>query len=544
MSQLVLRNNSVSNPQTLDLTAYMNVQDGAGMDTASPSFSQRIFSHSLLKQGATLALEQMVEREMVFPLLLGPIGGVVGAPTNLSQTLALVQAINQIITTPGATATWQPLGASQATTFDLLSGLAAIKYSYRKEGQAWTEVELQLFTQPLGRTAGPRPYAAASGVGPLLMISPYASGGALAVAPSSSGFGGSPGAFGPNGASGGISYFGSPSLAGDAPAQLQISWVGPLPVGAGGRGAVPCAAVSLLPDPFYQPLITPAAFTLFGGSVLSASGVAASQYLTAGASQGAGVQTAPITFSPLQGSAVGFAPTNRWTGQHRLFAISRASQAAGCLQLAQNSLSFFSAGVTVYPGADWGLYDLGTFSLRASEVPQQPVEVAIQNGPPVGGTTCALDINAFVMLPDNTTWYLNPQQILGSQYGYSASEGRSLGALPLAPYTNTLLLDDTVADQFIYAGGSQAFAPSPVGSVASSSRVTQFTRGLVPAPDPKDGLPIIAVLGVAQNSVPSQLVAGPLGQLAISKGASWVNPQNLRTMAQVNVVEHFRYVAS
>lgn len=223
MAQLVISNGSATNPQSLTLDPYMEVNDGEGMDVANPDFSQRVWGRSLLKAGATLALEQMTEKELIFPLLLGPVGGASGAPMNLSQTLLLIQQINSIITSPGAIATWQPLGATSATTFDVLSGLAAVKYSYRKEEQFWTEVELQLFTEPLGRTAAPRVYAAASGVGPLLMISPYASGGALAIVASTTGYGASGGKYNPNGANGGVSYWGSPSLAGEAPALLQIS---------------------------------------------------------------------------------------------------------------------------------------------------------------------------------------------------------------------------------------------------------------------------------------------------------------------------------
>ena len=48
----------------------------------------------------------------MFPSALGPVGGVTGAPANLSQTLQLIQEINALLRTPGATLTWQPLGAA------------------------------------------------------------------------------------------------------------------------------------------------------------------------------------------------------------------------------------------------------------------------------------------------------------------------------------------------------------------------------------------------------------------------------------------------
>jgi hypothetical protein len=70
---------------------------------------------------------------------------------------------------------------------------------------------------------------------------------------------------------------------------------------------------------------------------------------------------------------------------------------------------------------------------------------------------------------------------------------------------------------------------------------SRYTRGLVPTPDPKNGLPIIAIMGVAQPTSPS---AGgvDIGYANWSvSGASWANPQNVRSMAQVNVLERTRF---
>ena len=112
----------------------------------------------------------------------------------------------------------------------------------------------------------------------------------------------------------------------------------------------------------------------------------------------------------------------------------------------------------------------------------------------------------------------------------------------VAPFSNTCLLDDILGDQFVYWGASQTFAPSPIGSVPSAGRVTQFSRGLVPRPDPKNGLPIIAILGVAQNNNPNfpYVSIGGVGETVT--GASWLSPQNLPSLAQVNVLERVRYV--
>lgn len=576
MPTLILSNGSITSPLTVTLasganTGYLDVQAADGMDPADPQFTTKIWGRSILKEGATLALEQLTEKELLFPLLLGPVGGMTGAPTTLTALMQLIQQINQIIETPGFSVSWQPDGASQATIFDGLSGQLDIDYDFRREQQHWTHAKLRLFTQPLGRTAGPRLYATASGVGPLLMISPYASGGALAINASSNGaFGGSGGAFNPNGASGGVSYSGNPSLAGDAGALLQISYVGPLPNTATNAGVVPTVAVSLLPDALYRPLITAAEIGHGPSTTLQrAQTSVASSYLSlifAGSQAGGGQPIPGIldawTFNPLpQASDSAQDPTLFWGGQHRLFAIARASSVAGVpgnpstcafLSVQPNALVPYPTSATFSPlvTLDWGLYDLGTFSLRPSEMPTQPIAIAAglnqyTNGPGGGATQlAALDLAALVMLPDNTTWFCNPRQIAPSQYGYPAAVVSAVvgGALASGPYTNTLLLDDMIGDQFIFTGASQSSAPSPIGSIPSAARITQYTRGLLPRPDPKNGLPIIAILAAAANAANPTGVANPFGSTTTISGASWANPQNLRTMAQVNVLERARYV--
>lgn len=526
MPSLILQNNQASNPLTLDVSQFLNLTEGSGFDPAAPAFQSRIWSRSVLREGSTLAMEALSERELVFPLLLNA--------ANTPALTTLVEQINQCIETPGSTATWKDDGATQATIFDGLSGVLEVQYSYRKAAQQWMSATLRYFSMPLGRTAGPRLYAAASGVGPLLMISPYASGGALAIGASTqagvAGFGGRQ-----QGASSGVFYSGAPSLAGDAPALMQISYVGPLPTNASGAGTVPYVAVSILPDPLYRPLITVPEIAHDSHSVtISNSAAVAGQYITLAASGPYGVKNSPSSawsFAPLPVASYSLQePTVNWAGNHRLLAIARASIQTGYLQTVGNSLVQTVAAASVNPG-DWGLYDLGTFSIRPSEMPQSPVSIIA-----VAGATGAIDTTALVMLPDNATWFLNPTGIQASQYGYPPEQAGP-GA-PSSPYTNTFILDDVLGDQFVYSGQSQTFAPSPSGSVPSSSRITSFTRGLVPRPDPKNGLPILAILGVGQSFSPSASVT----QKDFTVGGSWPNPQNQRSMAQVNVVERARWV--
>lgn len=530
-TKLVIQAVTAQQTLRMDLSQVFRGSPGEGMDPANPSFSQRVFTHSLLKEGGTLALESLALKELQFPLRLGE-----GTKKTKGEVFEEVAELNQIINTPGATCEWQDEGATQPTVFDLSSGQFDVEYNYREHQQNYVKGLLRLFVQPLGRKAGPRLLATASGVGPLLMISPYASGGGLVAKASTqagvAGFGGQ------QQPSGGVFYWGNPSLAGDAPAQLQISYVGPLPNTASNAGVLPYAMAAILPDQNYRPLITIPEVSEFGGTIIKSAVVPASQYanLQHTANAAADVETV-MKFAP----AAGAVPPANWAGQHRILVIARAS-GTGTGEPPGGFIEAFGPGwgakSTASPplGLDWGLYDLGTISMRASEPVVPNVEVAVRLHQPGAGSVAA-DIAGFIMLPEATSWFLNPVAVSASTYGYPP--GMSTAA-PAGYWSNTILLDDTLGDQFVYAGGSQTAAPSPTGMAASAQRMTTFSRGVVPRADPKNGPPIIAIVGVPQNSTPTSLYQGLLAHY--TPAASWTNNQNLRTVAQVNVLERVRYV--
>ena len=535
MATLTVANNNASNPQSINVWPWVIANDES-VDPYDPAFTDRVISHSLLREGGVLALEDRKAKELVFPLIMGPFADA----STMAKQIAL---LNQIISSPGATWSWQDDGMSQATVFDGLTGQFDIQYSYRRAQKFYTNGKLRLFAQPFGHTGSVRPYAAASSVGPLLLISPYASGGGTILTASTTGFGASP-QIGPLGASSGISYWGNPSIAGDAPALLQISYVGPFAAGATGAGLVPDTIVSLLPDSNYRPFVNAieiASTTTAGNNGASfwtswhSSTVVASTFLRLGGSA-AGL----LAFKPLP--IANSVPTLDWAGQQRLFAIARATQVPGILQTQGNALVDRPTTATVLAG-DWGLYDLGTFTLRPSQAPAVPVLVEGTAG--AGASGSGLDVNGLVMLPDNTSWFLNGEAIGPSQYGLTPGQAfiAIAGGIASAPWSNTLILDDVMGDQLMWAGALQSFAPSPLGAVASSARITQYSRGLVPRPDPKRGLPILAILGVGQFSTPTSPVqVNNIGSLQFISGATWTNPQNFRTMAQVNVLERTRYI--
>jgi hypothetical protein len=500
---LTISANNVDNPMSLTLDNYLNVQDGDGMDPADPSFTDKVFSRSLLKEGGTLALESFALRELVFPLLINAATGFQGF-TGYSAAVALQEEINAIVTSPAPVAAWQDQGLSQPTYFDLASGQVDIEYSFRKGNANWIAAKLRLFAQPFGRTAGARQYAAASGVGPLLLISPYASGGALAIGASTqagvSGYGGK------QQPSGGVFYSGAPSLAGDATAVMQISYAGPIMTGDMGAEYPSFTAISVLPDVNYNPLKTAYEFTnSHGASVKSSAQAVVGAYQSFSAS-----------------STVFWQPTSSyqqvpvaWAGVHRIFAIARASEGTGYLYSLGDTQYIAPATAAVIAG-DWMLYDLGTCAIRASQ-PQSTYNSQIVAVPPAAG---AVDLTALVMLPDANTWFVNPYQVAS--------------VAPTLTFTECgYVIDDVVGDQFVNPTVTPANPIAPPFSTAQPQagvRITQGTRGLIPRPDPKNGIPIIAILGVG---------AGYAG--ATGYGAT-TNPQNQVVNAQVSILERTRYV--
>jgi hypothetical protein len=463
-SLLVLTSNNPANPQTIDLTNYVVVDPGQGLDPADPAFTQRVWSRSLLKEGATLALEQLVEREMMFPLKLGPIGGFGSSPQNLSATLGLIQQINQIIETPGATMTWQPPGASQPTTFDILSGLVESAYNYRAEGQGWEFANLRVFTQPLGRTGSIRTYALAQGLGPITYVAPSSY---LQTTPS-------PGV---------ITYYGNPSLAGDGPAKLVITTMGASNVNYQGF-------VSLFPDSTYPPMSASQITNSNGGFIYTPSAPAGVICPLHGFADQ--IDWTPIAQGGFQSN--NFTPPIGWEGLHRLFVFARASANPASpdnilyINGTQGNLTAVSAGVnsaaSIQPGSSWGLYDLGTVSVRASESFNGAFVSVFKSNP-----SSFVDIGGMFMLPDNSTWFLqtgvNPVTAQSADFG-------------------SLILDDIVAEQFS-GGALSSVSPSApyANQFGGVSKRTSLSRGLVPQPDPKNGLPIIAVCTMPNGSPPA-----------------------------------------
>ncbi len=163
------------------------------------------------------------------------------------------------------------------------------------------------------------------------------------------------------------------------------------------------------------------------------------------------------------------------------------------------------------------------------------------------------DVTALVMLPEKSSWMMSPQQVNPFVYGF-APQFAIQNSFPSGYYSNTLLIDDTLPDQFAYAGTTKGFTPSPAVMGGSVGRITQYSRGVIPRPDPAYGVPILAFRGVGQQSIPTTAASvanddvpgvakAQAGvQVFAVASAAWPNPQALPAYAQVDVVERARYV--
>ena len=477
---------TAANPVTpLDLSDYIDVSQGSGLDPADPSFTDKVFSHSLLKEGGTLALEDLKIKEVVFPLYMsGP---------NKPTVNGLVETINDAINSAGAVAIWQDTGCSQPTYFDLVSGQVDIEYDYRRAtgNQVILKGKLRLFAQPLARKASPRVYAVASGAGPLLLV-----GATDAIA-----------------ALGGTSYFGTPTygsltLDGDAAAQVVATYSR-----SGinqGRGSI--AAMSVLPDAGYLPMIAPGAtfvtsptqsvpgmFNWVGATILGASGAVASQYLHFTTTGGTVAIALPWSPTLARQAAAGTGPVIPpwYAGQHRVLALARTvgGAAPGTLELL-NGFSDAPLGPTVdVPLSWWQLVDLGTLGVYArQQFAANAITAVLGVVAPSGG---AVDVTALIYLPEASTTVFNPQAISG------------IGA--------TYLINTSVD----YDGTANGGAGTVTGEF--SIDFSSYVRGAVPKLDPKYS-PMIAFLGVPWTSSATAI------------------PLNLNTSVSVSVLERTRYV--
>jgi hypothetical protein len=409
----------------LDLTQYMDVQPSDGMDPANPQFTQRVWSHALLKEGGVQALENLQLKEMQFPLNLNA--------GSRDAVGALLQQVNNMVNAAGQTVQWQDMGSSQPTFFDLAGGQFDIKYDFRRAGNYWICGLLRLFVQPLGHTATMRLVASAAGTGPLLMLP-----------------------------------IPSPVL-GDALAQIQA-------VVTSGQANVyaPIPGIAVLP-PGYVPEFQSA--TLGGSGVLmGGSGAVASQFLRYTQPPGA------PGFSQI--CAATLPAATPYLGTNRLIAIARG---AGMLQSdigGQTGPTSYLAsitGATNSGGAGdsgWQTVDLGPFSIPSSLPQPTQLMIAVLGIAPTNAlATQTIDVCDLIVLPDSNSAFV---RTVGQQIATPS------GAFTFDGVMNESSCEALGAFQSRLSGAQRGSIPKPPPSQQASAQLCVLfgpgSSNSIPAP--------------------------------------------------------------
>lgn len=362
---------------TLDLSSYLNPNSGAGLDPADPQFTNKVFAHSLLKQGGTLALEDLKLRELVFPLSL--------KAASKDVLTALVREVNTIINGAACEVEWQDEGATTATTFDLASGQCDPEFDFRQgqQKQPWLKAKLRLFVQPLASRGAP------------VVRAPITGGTSAATAPV-------------------VQFTATGSVGGDAPALLMASIWG----GAGSGGEY--MAISVLPDLAYQ--------SWWQGASMGPAFAASSNFSFS-------VATANGSFRKIGSMAVG-----AFTGQNRLLLMARPlNNASSCYVSVQakgvtfGESPFFAASAVVGgsnpSGKPWDMIDMGVLTVPGSPA-AQAWYLEIEGSSPV-----PLQVYGAILLPENTTCWLHsasPSVFGNVSYVFDGvySQVRQTGFLP------------------------------------------------------------------------------------------------------------------
>ena len=343
-----------SNNGNINLTKYLNVEKGAGMDPADPTFTNKVFAHSLLKKGGTLALEDLKLREQSFPLRL--------TAKSKDALTALVRELNVILNTSGAQVAWTDEGASNPTLLYLASGQFDVEFDYRQGEKFMVKGKLRLFSQPLA-------FGNNGVFRELPLVSKGTSAGTAPV----------------------VMYRTASPINGDAPATARInfesepfskSWA---------------FAFSVLPNASYIPWM-PAASSL-EGTTWAAGATAGFKYAVGG-----GGEAHPISFAREAGI---------YLGDHRVLAIARLfnnASNATMSALTPFNTEAFNVKVPIPAasgGQPWSVVDLGV--ARGASLTAIGGLTAVQV---YSAATIAL--YGLVMLPETSTSWLYDREADGS----------------------------------------------------------------------------------------------------------------------------------
>lgn len=143
------------NTADLDLSAYLNVQEGEGLDPAAGGFLEPAFNDSPIGAGQSLVNIDAQNKEHIYPLMLK------AATKDALHTL--VGSIRLKLSEPQVRVEWRDQGATFSTFYDLEFGRFEPSYRFFRARQNWLGGNLHLWVRPYGHTGTERIAGTAAG---------------------------------------------------------------------------------------------------------------------------------------------------------------------------------------------------------------------------------------------------------------------------------------------------------------------------------------------------------------------------------------------
>jgi hypothetical protein len=285
---------------SLDLTDYVRVQPGEGLEPYDPDAVAPAFTDNPIAEGGQLTNERVSIEERVFPLIMNN--------GSVPQLRALEQQLNRELARTPLQVLWKPPGGTH-TIYDLEAGRFEPNYNYYRDRKGWNAGQLRLWTQPYGHGGTQRVVATAAGTGAAMVL-----------------------------------LLPSPIL-GDVSARPVVRLQQGSQIGPYGR----VLAVAALPDASYRALI-PAA-SLNAATVIGASGAHASQY----------ARMRVLGANPEISATFSMGAASLYAGRsHRILAVARGDYQ---LYAVDHSKQIIGPGAVASVSRDggWGVVDLGVW---------------------------------------------------------------------------------------------------------------------------------------------------------------------------------------
>lgn len=138
---------------TLDLSTYLRVNPGEGLDPAASAFYEPSWSSNPLKEAQELLSTETNNKELVWPLLC--------SGSSKDELHDLVKRINIKLQQASLQIEWKDASATDSTFFDVAFGRTEIEYNYRIGEHNYHKANLRIWVKPYGHTGTTRLIATA-----------------------------------------------------------------------------------------------------------------------------------------------------------------------------------------------------------------------------------------------------------------------------------------------------------------------------------------------------------------------------------------------